>query len=66
MFTAILFNSQNKKILHSTVLKESVAEVEKSLEELPERFISKRKYFQIVKITTVGSKEAEKYGVLLV
>ncbi len=66
MFTAILVNRQKKKILHTTVLKESVAEVEKSLEELPDRFVSKKKFFQIVKITGVGSEEAEKYGVLLV
>lgn len=66
MFAAILVNRQKKKILYSTVLKSSVEEVEKSLDELPERFVSKRKYFQVVKLTGVGSEEAEKYGVLLV
>ncbi|QEN06420.1 hypothetical protein EW093_17060 (plasmid) [Thiospirochaeta perfilievii] len=66
MFAGILVSTQNNKILHSTVLKESVEEVEKALEELPERFQKRRKYYQVVKLSSVGSDESKKYGVILV
>lgn len=66
MFAGILVSRQNRKILHSTALHESVEDVEKALDDLPERFKKRRKYFQVVKLSSVGSDEAEKYGVILV
>ena len=66
MFVGFLVSRQNKKILHSTVLHESVEDVEKALNNLPERFKKRRKYYQVVKLSNIGSNESEKYGVIFV
>lgn len=66
MFAAILVSKAKNKIIHSTSLKNSVQEVEESLNDLPDRFKDKKKFFQIVKLTDVFTEESSKYGVVLV
>ncbi len=64
MFTALLVKKQ--KVIHATDLRCSADLVREDLDNLPQRFKSKKEYYQIVQISLLGDKNSKKYGILFV